>query len=120
MSYFWGLPPGPLMGIFGSPSRFSCRHGRVLIFFPAQFLLLTTLRKKPSENIVGQGENAVNQCFLLFQQRFLPFKKKIYKLSVTFILSSANALDLDMLCSYFNMTRTFIYGNITYGPGYFN
>ena len=94
MSYFWGSPPGPLIGIFGSPSRFSCRHGRVLIFFPAQSLLLTTLRKKPSENIVGQGENAVNQRFLLFQQRFLPFKTQIIY-CLTFILSSANALDLD-------------------------
>ena len=30
-------------------------------------------RKKPSENIVGKGENAGNQHFLLFPQCFLPF-----------------------------------------------
>ena len=33
---------------------------------------LTTMRKKPSENIVGKGENASNQHFLLFAQCFLP------------------------------------------------
>ena len=31
------------------------------------------LRKKPLENIVRKGENAGNQHFLLFPQRFLPF-----------------------------------------------
>ena len=33
-----------------------------------------TLRKKPFENIVGQGENADNQHFLLFPQCFLPYQ----------------------------------------------
>ena len=36
-----------------------------------------TLRKKPFENIVGKGENAGNQHFLLFPQCFLPLKKQI-------------------------------------------
>ena len=31
---------------------------------------LTTLRKKPFENIVGKGENAGNQHFLLLPQCF--------------------------------------------------
>ena len=31
---------------------------------------LTTLRKKPFENIVGKGENAGNQDFLPFQYKF--------------------------------------------------
>ena len=35
-----------------------------------QFRLLTILRKKPLENIVGKGENAGNQHFVLFQQCF--------------------------------------------------
>ena len=39
--------------------------------FTTQCLLLTTLRKKPYENIVGKGENAGNQHFLLFPQCFL-------------------------------------------------
>ena len=38
--------------------------------------LLMTLRKKPLENIVGNGENASNQHFLLFPQCFLPFPKQ--------------------------------------------
>ena len=51
-----------------------------------------TLYKNPFENIVGKGENAGNQHFLLFPQCFLPFPKEF---SVTFILLSANALNLD-------------------------
>ena len=50
---------------------------------------------KPFENIVGTGENAGHQHFLLFQQYFLPFIKQISFFSVTFILSSANAFNLD-------------------------
>ena len=41
--------------------------------FTIQFRLLTTLYKKPFEKIVGKGENAGNQHFLLFPQCFLPF-----------------------------------------------
>ena len=37
-----------------------------------QSRLLTTLGRKPLENIVGKGENAGNQHFLLFPQCFLP------------------------------------------------
>ena len=48
-----------------------------------QSRLLTTLRKLPFENIVGKGENAVN----------LP--KANFSFLVTFILLSANALNLD-------------------------
>ena len=33
--------------------------------------------EKPFENIVGKGENAGNQHFLLFLQWFLPFQKQI-------------------------------------------
>ena len=36
-----------------------------------------TLRKKPFENIVGKGENAGNQDFLLFPQCFLLIPKQI-------------------------------------------
>ena len=39
--------------------------------------LLTTLYKKPFEDIVGKGENAGNQHFLLFPQCFQPFPKQI-------------------------------------------
>ena len=36
-----------------------------------------TLKKKSFENIVGKGENAGNQHFLLFPQCFLPIPKRI-------------------------------------------
>ena len=44
--------------------------------FPIETRLLTTLRKKPFENIVGKGENAGNQHFLLFPQCFLTFPEQ--------------------------------------------
>ena len=45
--------------------------------FIKQARLPTTLRKKPFENIVGKGENAGNQHFLLFPQSFLSFPNQI-------------------------------------------
>ena len=74
-----------------------------------------TLSKKPFENIEGKGENAGDQHFLLFPQCFQPFQRQIivlstfspfstkfstlpklnFNFSFTFILSSANALNLD-------------------------
>ena len=38
--------------------------------------LLTRLRNKPFENLVGKGENAWNQHFLLFQPFFYPSQNK--------------------------------------------
>ena len=40
-----------------------------------------TLGKKPFENIVGKGENAGNQHFLLFPQCFIPFPKQVSSFS---------------------------------------
>ena len=54
-----------------------------------------TLKKKPFENIVGKGENAGNQHFLLFLQCFLPIPKTIFVFKLNFILSSANAFNLE-------------------------
>ena len=45
--------------------------------FITQSQLLTTLYKKPFQNIVGKRENAGDQRFLLFPQCFLPFPKQI-------------------------------------------
>ena len=45
--------------------------------FTTQSRLLTTSEKKTFENIVGKGENAGNQHFLLFPQCFLPVPKQI-------------------------------------------
>ena len=50
-------------------------RGRYL--FTTQSRLLMTLRKTPFENIVGIGENAGNQHFLLFSQCFQSFSEKI-------------------------------------------
>ena len=49
--------------------------------------LLTTLRKKSFENIVGKGENAGNQHFLLFPQCFLPCQntKNIFFTNILFV-----------------------------------
>ena len=47
------------------------------------------------ENIVGKGENAGNQHFLLFPPGFLPFPKQISIFSVTLILLSASAFLLE-------------------------
>ena len=40
--------------------------------FTTQFRLSTTLKKKPFDTIVGKGENAGNQQFLLFPRYFPP------------------------------------------------
>ena len=45
--------------------------------FTKQSLLLMTQIEGPFENILGKGENAGNQHFLLFPQCFLPFTKQI-------------------------------------------
>ena len=51
------------------------------------------LRKGPFENIVGKGENAGNQHFLLFPQCFLPFLTQISVFHLH--LSSAKAFNLN-------------------------
>ena len=53
------------------------------------------MKKKPFGNIVGKGENAGHQHFLLLPQCFLPFPKQISILPFLFLLSSANAFNLD-------------------------
>ena len=50
---------------------------------------------KALENIVGKGENAGTQHFLLFPQCFLLFPTQTSMFWVTIVLSSANALNLD-------------------------
>ena len=49
---------------------------------------------EPFENIVGKGENAGNQHFLLFPQCLYPFKTK-FIFSAELSLLSANAFNLD-------------------------
>ena len=62
--------------------------------FSTQTWLLTSLKKKAFENIVGKEENAGNKHFLLFPQCFLLFPKQI-SIFESELLSSANALNLD-------------------------
>ena len=51
-----------------------------LKLFTTQSRLLTILRKRAFENIVGKGENAGDQHFLLFPQCFLPYHRSILPL----------------------------------------
>ena len=56
--------------------------------------ILAVPGKKPFEHIVGKGENADNQHFLLFQQCFLPYQRK-NALLAALRLSSASTFNLD-------------------------
>ena len=53
-----------------------------------------TLEMKPFESIVGKGENAGNQHFLLFPV-FSTLPNLNFNFSVTFILSSASSFNLE-------------------------
>ena len=50
---------------------------------------------KPFENVGGKGENAGNQQFSPFPAMFSTHAKKNFCFEITFILSSANAFNLD-------------------------
>ena len=63
---------------------------------------------KPIENIVRKGENGINQHFHLLPQYFLPFLKQVSIFSITFILLSANASDLDQ-CKNLSFGEFFIH-----------
>ena len=51
-------------------------NDHILTLYHRITTIITTLDKRPFENIVGRGENAGNQNFLLFPQCFLFFLKK--------------------------------------------
>ena len=72
--------------------------------------LLTTLRKKAFENILGIGENAGNQHFLLFQQSFLYFSKQIstFKLHLFCRLRFAKAFNLEE-CKFLSFSQELIH-----------
>ena len=55
-----------------------------------------TLKKEPSENIVGKQENAGNQYFLLSPTMFFILARTNIAIWITFNLLSANALNLDL------------------------
>ena len=54
---------------------------------------LTTPREKPFENIVGKGENAGNQHFLLFPPCFLSYQRQKSSLSYIYF-AVCNAFNL--------------------------
>ena len=54
-----------------------------------------TLKKKHFVNSAGKGENTSNQPFLLFPPLFPFIPKQFFFFYITFILSSANAFNLD-------------------------
>ena len=54
-----------------------------------------TLGKKPFENIVGKGEYAGNQHFLLFPQCFSPFQNQNFKSLFNIYFVVYNAFNLD-------------------------
>ena len=63
---------------------------------------MTTLRKKPLENLVGKGENAGNQHFLLFPQCFLLFTKQVLNLPSLYFV----------VCKYFQFGQDILlFGN---------
>ena len=57
--------------------------GLSFITFIAQSQLFTTLSKRPFENIVGKGENAGNQHFLLFPPCFLALSSREISISAS-------------------------------------
>ena len=60
-----------------------------------QSRLLMTLNEKAFENIVGKGENAGNQHFLLFPQCVQPFPKRFLVFRPNFFCRLQNAFILD-------------------------
>ena len=53
------------------------KTNQMLLLFAAQPRFSMTLGKRLFEIISGKGENADYQSFLLFQQSFLPYQRKI-------------------------------------------
>ena len=81
---------------------FKCfQHGQVMHFlvvkrvnFTTQSRLLMTLWKNPFENIVGKGENAGNQHFLLFPTMFSTLSFREIIILAKFKLPSGNTFNL--------------------------
>ena len=63
--------------------------------FTTQSQLLTTQRNNPFKNLLGKGENAGNQHFLLFPTIFSTPTETNFNFRVMFILLSANLFNLD-------------------------
>ena len=68
-------------------------------------LALRTLSKKLSKNMVGKWENTGNIIFSFFHYVFYPFQNK-FQISVTFDLSSANALNFNHSKFFFSLDHS--------------
>ena len=55
--------------------------------------VVTTLKQRAFENIVGTVENAGNKHYLLFPQCFLPYQAQILSIGLPSNLLSGNAFD---------------------------
>ena len=80
-----------MLSIQTSPSV--CWSAKRLSFTESQ--LLMTLKTTPIGNNVGKGEIVGNQHFRILPQCFSMLSKTNFKLSVAFILLSANVFNLD-------------------------
>ena len=65
-----------------------------------------TVRKGAFENIVGKGENAGNQHFLLFQLCFLSFSKQIPIFGLIFFWLSAKLMPTVLTCLNFFFVKS--------------
>ena len=65
------------------------------------FLDIYTFQARVFENILGKEGNAGNQHFLLFSKMFSTILQDKFHCFVPFILSSAGALNLDLLKVFF-------------------
>ena len=74
---------------YGLPNQNLCYFQMLSLYHT-----VPTLRMKPLENIMGKGENAGNQHFLLFPTMFYSLSKIEITIYVPFDLSSAKALNL--------------------------
>ena len=66
----------------------------IIALFTTQSRLITTLRNKPIEKIVGKGENADDLHFLLLARCLLPYQKTEIAILTRFNLTSANDFNL--------------------------
>ena len=84
-----------LQAFFPFLSVFKVRSLQDVKSLSTQSRILTTLRKKAFENIVGKGENAGNQHFLLCPTMFSTLSEREIIISAIFIMLSANAFNVD-------------------------
>ena len=95
--------------ILSSANAFSLNQSKILSFGKELTLYQTILtfkdpKRRAFENIVGKGENAGYQHFLFFPQcLFSVCPKSKFNFSFQFILSSANAFNL-------NQSKIFSFG----------